>query len=354
MKTQYKKVSFFAIVMIFWIANTLLISSVSYAWHKRYGGSGYDEGRSVQQISDGGYIVTGTTESFGVGSADIYLIKTDANGDSQWEKTYGGENNEWGTSVQETSDGGYIIGGSTTSFGADGEDIYLIKTDANGETTWTKTHGGPHADIPYSVQETDDGGFIIVGYKGRASLEEAFLAKTDANGSIIWEKTYGGPPNEAYFRSGQQTSDSGYIATGTKDVSGAGDYDVYLVKTDTIGRIIWERTYEGQGLSDWGISVQETSDGGYIVAANVGWCDIYLIKTDENGDTLWTRVYGGTGEDCAYSVHETPDGGYVVAGGTWPYPEDYDAWIIKTYANGDINWSKTFGGTESDCAFSLD
>jgi len=153
---------------------------------KSYGGTNFEKPSSVQQTSDGGYIVTGWTNSFGAGWDDVFLIKTDANGDIIWAKTYGETDNDWALSVQQTSDGGYIVAGGTNSFGVGGSDIFLIKTDANGDIIWAKTYGGTNVDLAISVQQTTDGGYIVVGYTYSFSAGEndIFLIKTDANGNI--------------------------------------------------------------------------------------------------------------------------------------------------------------------------
>jgi hypothetical protein len=233
--------------------------------------------------------VAGGTRSFGAGTEDIFLIKTDANGNIQWAKTYGGTSWDWAHSVQQTSDGGYIAAGGTRSFGAGTEDIFLIKTDANGNIQWAKTYGGWYGEWAYSVQQTSDGGYIVVGGTRSfgAGSWDIFLIKTDANGNIQWAKTYGGT-NDDWAYSVQQTSDGGYIVVGGTRSFGAGTEDIFLIKTDANGNIQWAKTYGGTN-DDWAYSVQQTSDGGYIVAGRtnsfgVGWDDIFLIKTDANGD----------------------------------------------------------------------
>jgi hypothetical protein len=182
---------------------------------KTYGGSYGDGAYSVQHTSDGGYIVAGGTYSFGAGIFDIFLIKTDENGNIQWAKTYGGTREDYGFSVQQTSDGGYIVMGHTISFGAGYDDIFLIKTDANGNVQWAKTYGGTSDDLVRFVRQTSDGGYIVVGetYSFGAGYSDIFLIKTDANGNVQWAKTYGGTDYDLAF-SVEQTSDGGYIAAG--------------------------------------------------------------------------------------------------------------------------------------------
>jgi len=203
------------------------MSATSFA--KTYGGTDDDYAYSVQQTSDGGYIVAGETWSFGAGSWDIFLIKTDTNGNIIWAKTYGGTDWDVARSVQHTSDGGYIVAGYTRSFGAGSDDIFLIKTNANGNISWAKTYGGTSWDYAYSVQQTSDGGYIVAGWTDSFGAGDIFLIKTNANGNIIWAKTYGETGGD-YASSVQQTSDDGYIVAGSNS-------DVFLIKTDANGNI---------------------------------------------------------------------------------------------------------------------
>jgi len=181
---------------------------------RSYGRPGYNEARSVQRTSDGGYIVAGRTFYLGGGGWDILLIKIGTNGDVQWAKTYGGTSDDWAYSVQQTSDGGYIVVGGTLSFGAGWYDIFLIKTDAFGNVQWAKTYGEAGDDGAYSVRQTSDGGYIVAGYTWSFGAGgDILLIKTDANGNVQWAKTYGGTGNDVAY-SVQQTSDGGYILAG--------------------------------------------------------------------------------------------------------------------------------------------
>jgi hypothetical protein len=333
------------------------MSATSFA--KTYGGTDNDYAFSVQQTSDGGYIVAGYTYSFGAGWSDFFLIKTYANGNVQWAKTYGGTHFDRASSVQQTSEGGYMVVGETDSFIAGDDDIFLIKTDANGNVQWAKTYGGGGADYAFSVQQTSDGGYIVAGYTASfgAGGWDIFLIKTDANGNVQWAKTYGGTNWDKAF-SVQQTSDGGYIVAGWTQSFGAGYRDVFLMKTDANGNVQWAKTYGGTD-NDYASSVQQTSDGGYIVAGRTrsfgaGWGDIFLIKTDVNGNVQWAKTYGGASNDSASSVQQTSDGGYIVAGRTNSFGAGGDdIFLIKTDANGNIIWAKTYGGTDWDWASSV-
>jgi len=321
-------------------------------WERTYGGSNNDWGYSVAQTSDGGFIITGLTASFGTGSLDFYLIRTDAYGDTLWTRTYGGSAGDWGYSVAQTSDGGFIITGFTASFGAGGIDFYLVKTDAYGDTLWTRTYGGSGADVGYSVTQTSDGGYIVAGSTASfgAGNWDVYLVRTDTYGDTLWTRTYGGGSTD-HGNSVKQTSDGGYIVAGGTESFGAGEGDVYLVKTDAVGDTLWTRTYGG-GAGDIGNSVAQTSDGGYIVAGSsfgAGLTDVYLVKTDSVGDTLWTRTYGGSDDDEGYSVAQTSDGGYIVAGRTESFGAGSgDVYLVKTDAVGDTLWTRTYGGSSTE------
>ena len=306
-------------------------------WSKTFGGTGTDGLVSVQQTSDGGYILAGCTDSYGAGSRDFWLVKTDSNGNKLWDMTFGGTECDVANSVQQTSDGGYILTGKTSSYGAGNEDFWLVKTDSNGSKQWDKTFGGTNSDEAASVQQTSDGGYILAGFTTSygGGFSDFWLVKTDSDGNKEWDKTLGGSSYEC-AQSVQQTSDGGYILAGCTDSYGAGSRDFWLVKTDSNGNKLWDMTFGGTEC-DVANSVQQTSDGGYILAGYTdpcggggGSCDIWLVKTDSDGDKEWDKTLGGSSHESAYSVQQTSDGGYILAGYTDSYGGgSCGAWLIK-------------------------
>jgi len=258
-------------------------------WTTTIGGPGNEISESLIQTSDGGYAIAGLTQSFGAGKWDVYVVKLDANGNLQWTTTIGGPGNEISESLIQTSDGGYIIAGTTTSFGVGEADVYVVKLDANGNLQWTTTIGGKNTEEGFSLIQTSDGGYAIAGSTTSfgAGGRDVYVVKLDANGNLQWTKTIGGKKEDLGL-SLIQTSDGGYAITGYTQSFGAGEEDVYVVKLDAKGNLQWTKTIGGLA-SEIGYSLIQTSDGSYAIAGDTksfgaGEADICIVKLDKNGN----------------------------------------------------------------------
>ncbi|CAN5286548.1 hypothetical protein BH09BAC5_BH09BAC5_00320 [soil metagenome] len=341
-----KKIALFYFMLLF-----ALSANAQTKINEAIGGPNDDEAIYATPTVDGGYVIVGWTTSYGIWGWDIYLAKTDSTGNILWTKTYGANGDEVDCFVQQTSDNGFIITARSNSFGAGSADVYLIKTNSVGDLEWSKTIGGSNWEEGHAVLQTADGGYIHCGFTKSfgAGGDDYYVIKNDANGNLLWTKTYGGSGDEpAHFI--QQTLDGGFIVGGATTSFGNGGWDYYLVKIDSAGNQQWSKTYGGAG-DDQGWSVQQTSDGGYIIGGftnsfGAGAEDYWMVKTDVNGIVEWSKTYGGINSDECYSVRQTSDGGYVLAGSTTSFGAgSTDIYLIKTDAQGNAEWTKTYGGT---------
>jgi hypothetical protein len=354
--TMKNRIIALVVGMILLLCSTILAQATDTLWTRTYGGTNGDHGYCVQQTSDGGYIITGWTASFGNGGHDVYLIKTDAQGDTAWTKTFGGTLNDRAYSCQQTFDGGYVVVGYTWSFGAGDEDVYLIRTDSLGIELWAKTFEALGRDHGWSVQQTSDSGYVIAGSTSPSGPEptDVYLIKTDPSGDTVWTRTFGGSSLDEGLAV-QQTVDDGYIIAGwTMSFGMSGQ--VYLIKTGPQGDTTWTKTYGGAD-GEFGYSVQQTSDHGYIVAGSKttasSGTDAYIVKTDSLGNEMWIKSYGSNDNDEAYCIRETFDNGYIAVGNTGPLAHD-DIWLIKGNGNGDTTWTRKFGGDSVELGFSVE
>ncbi len=336
--------------LIYWGCEDVELEHRVTLFTKNFGGNLWDYGNSVQQTIDGGYIITGEISSSEHGSSDIWLIKTDSKGQEEWNQTFDGNDRDYGKSVQQTVDGGYVITGST---GSDYYyDVWLIKTDSKGTEEWNQTFGGDNKDYGHSVQQTIDGGYIITGEissSGNGS-SDVLLIKTDQKGQEEWIQTFGGSDYDT-GNSIEQTYDGGYIITGSTRSYGNGSDDILLIKTNSQGQEEWNQTFGGDYI-DIGNSIKQTSDNGYIITGYTqsygnGSRDVWLIKTNSQGNEEWNQTFGGSYVDIGNSIQQTIDGGYIITGsrGTDYYS---DLWLIKTDYQGNEEWNQTFGGNDYD------
>jgi hypothetical protein len=360
-------------------------STPTIQWQKKFGGSGAGIANCIQQTTDGGYIVAGTTTSIDGevtnhhGGNDIWIVKLNDSGSIQWQKALGGSKDDEANSIQQTSDGGYIIAGITSSMDGDvtnkkeenGIDYWVVKLDASGLLQWQKVFGGDSYDDAKSVQQTIDGGYIIAG-SSRSNFEnekreglldgfndKSWIIKLSKNGDMQWQKFfeskgYNNPENI------QQTKDKGFIIVGSTNnsiITSASDFNFYVVKLNETGAVQWQKSLGGTN-DDEAYSVQQTKDNGYIIAGTTqsidgdvtnipgGSQDFWIVKLSVTGDILWQKAFGETANDTAYSIQQTEDGGYIMAGSSGV--KDIDGTVIKLSDKGTVEWQKSLGGTEYD------
>ena len=315
--------------------NESLSSDMLDPFNRTFGGSGTDWISSGQPALDSGYIMAGYTTSFGKGGEDFWLLKTDSEGYESWNRTFGGAEDDLANSVATTADGGYILTGRTYSFGAGLGDAWLLKTDSEGDEIWNKTFGGPEHDMARSVLQSTDGGYILTGMTNSFGVEEydAWLIRTDSEGNEIWNRTIRGKGSDE-GEAVQPTADGGYIIAGWTMSSSSND-EAWLIKTDSKGNEVWSKTFGGDDLDRvW--SIQPTTDGGYVlsgVKTTAGNQDAWLLKTDSEGNEVWNRTFSGS----VQSAQPTMDGGYILVG----------SWLIKTDSEGNEIWNRSFGWTNA-------
>jgi hypothetical protein len=324
-------------------------------WNKTYGGDDYDYdiGYCVQQTDDNGFIIAGGSSPPGQAHYTL-LVKTDSDGVEQWMRSNGDLPGYYANSVHQTSDGGYILTGIIYQNDSIYADVFLCKTDSNGIEEWTKTINLSTEDIGSCVRQTSDGGYILTGssyvIEGYYPIDAyGFIIKTNSTGNIQWNKKC---PSISFSYSVKQTTDEGYILTGgVTDSLSSENCDVLLIKTDDTGEFIWEKTFI-ESKYGYGLSVSQTSDEGYIVTGasqdnDIMDSEIFLIKTDSDGDDLWTKTYASDNYEIGNSVDQTNDGGYIIAASSNEFGVDNYGLIVKTDEQGDLLWDKLFGPSGS-------
>lgn len=321
-----------------------------------FGGPGNEAGYAIRATFDGGVVAAGYTDSYGAGSADAFLIGIDAGGQAQWQQTFGDASNDGARAIIALAEGGYALAGYTYSYVSRSADVLLARIDPFGTQVWARSYGGPLAQGGHAVARAPDGGFLVAGYAATVSpgANNVYILKTDSTGNSIWSKTFGGTAvDEAHALC--PASDGGYIVIGDTWSYGAGGADVYMLKIDANGNQLWQKMFGGSA-DERGNTVAPTDDGGYIIAGRTfsfgaGLLDMYLVKTDASGNLVWQETFGGIASDEACGVAQTADGGYIVAGFTDSFGAgNFDAYLVKTDASGDILWQKTYGGAQDDGA----
>ena len=350
--------------LIFLAASNISSASAQFdsAYIYTYGGSNDDYARQIISTSDSGYIVVGTTSSFGVALSDIYIIKTDRNAVKQWSHIYGSQAIEWGYAIRETYDKGFIAAGYTNQNAASsGYDIYLLKIDSLGNVQWTQTIGGPDWDFGYGIELTPDSGFIICGksYSFTNGGSDVYLVKTNSAGNVIWQKNYGGTDDESANGIIRDRRNN-YAIIGETKSYGNGDKDIWMLVIDGNGDTLWTKTY-GTIRSDAGYAIDTTLDGNYITnGTTYGYSsnsssDMMLIKTDSIGEWKWTRVHGDTAKaEEGHVVKQLPNGNIFDGGMTEGYGLGKTAYyMLRNDSNGNYIQGCAFGGSDYDEGYSV-
>jgi hypothetical protein len=360
-------------------------------WKKLFGGSDDEFGSSIWRTSDGGYITTSYTFSStngdvaGVnkGWCDIWIVKTDADGNMVWQKNYGGAGTDYSTAITGTADGGVVVAGHTYSsntgdvgLNQGGEDFWILKLDANGNLLWQKTFGANSMEYATAITSSTDGGFIVAGTAHIHNISnpaeyqtDVRLLKLDANGNLLWQKTYGGLNNEN--ATGLTASgDGGFLVSGATNSNNTGNvgsnhgtYDMWVIKIDASGNLVWQKTLGGSG-EDHAYSIVRSTDGGFVLAgmtysnnngdvgATHGDFDLWVVKLNATGSLVWQKTIGGSGFDAARSITASPDGGFVCVGETNSNNSgdvgtnhgDSDLWVVKLSATGTLAGQLLMGG----------
>ncbi|NNF01569.1 MAG: hypothetical protein HKN22_02705 [Bacteroidia bacterium] len=331
------------LIVILFVLFTDSVNCQSLQWERIYGGGDEDIGYSIVETHDGGILGVGSTKSFGEGSNDVYLIRLSASGDSIWTRTYGTFLADEGFDVKLTEDSGFAVAGYSKSSGG-GKDLYLLKIDKDGAKEWDKTYGGILEDGSYSLQQTSDEGFILAGYTSSTGSGEndAVLIKVNESGDVQWTNEYGGLYDEFGY-SVIETTDLGYLLAGGTESSGAGGFDAYLIKTSSTGDITWEKTY-GTIENEVAYGLGQTKDSAaYFViceqSTGSGQNNLLFFKVDLNGDSLFFNIYRGT-DLHAKSVIESYDDGFLISGSSGTISSDIDLLLIRTNDWGDSLWAE--------------
>jgi hypothetical protein len=370
-------------------------------WKKLFGGTNADQAKAILRATDGGYVMAGNTLSnnsgdvgMNKGDDDVWIIKTDGDGNRQWSKTYGGKDSDYARAITGTSDGGFIVAGSTNSNNSGdvglnhGDfDMWILKLDAGGNLLWQKTFGGSDYDYAVSVISTADGGFIAAG--GTSSNKsgdvgstygnrDMWIVKFDAGGKLMWQKTFGGT-NTDYANAITSSADGGFVVAGgtysnnSYDVGlNHGLLDMWVVKLDVNGNLLWQKTLGGND-EDNALCITHSAGGGFAIAGstksnndgdvglNHGVRDLWVANLDGNGKLLWQKTIGGSGYDLPHAITNSFGGGFVVAGSTDSNKSGdigtnhggKDMWIVKLSANGTLAGQQLLGGNDYEEASSI-
>ena len=329
------------LILFFIILTEFSFSQITF--QKTYGGIEEEDANAIVQTYDGGYLIAGSTRSYGAGNFDLYIIRTDAYGNTVWAKTFGGTGYDKSQDIIKTDTAEYLIAAFSSS--ATDANIYLVKIDDNGDTLWTKTVGTLDNDHVTKIKKTDGGGFVLCGYIERYFEYKYLIWKFNDSGDSLWAKSY----DFGWAQSIEQTTDGGYMMVVYPYANLSPIQDFQLVKTNQFGDTLWTRFYGGSDV-EVAYAGEQTTDGGYIIAGRTdsygsGNSDFYLLKTDSSGNFLWDKTYGGNLDDRAFTAMQTSDGGFILGGYTASFNAGFfDFYMVRTDSEGDTLWTKMYGG----------
>jgi hypothetical protein len=342
--------------------NIALITSRGDIWTKVYGGANAEGCSRIIETSDGGFAIAGYTFSFGNGNSDMFLIKTDSLGNTLWTKTYGGIGFEYAYSVEQTNDYGYILAGYSTSNVNRNKNVYIVKTNSNGDAIWTKTYGKDSVDIASSVYKTSDGNYLVCGHtqSSGAGEDDLFVLKINQNGDTLWSKTFGGTRTDI-GKSVLEVNPSEYIfagSTGSPEIT-TNNQDYYIIKTNSSGTLTWAKNYGTNGALpfDWCNGVKKTTENGFMMVGESSYnspLDVMLMKLDSTGNLNWKKYYGNNFYDYGNAICNTTEGGFLICGTTKnKTSQKNDIFVVKVDNNGSELWRENYGGANNEWGSSV-
>ncbi len=326
-------------------------------WSALYGEEGAEEVEGLAATQDGGLVMAGISDSFADENGDAWVLKVGGEGQTLWQYTYGGDEEDALVDIQQTPDGGWIAAGWTQSFGVEQTDMWVVRLDQEGQPLWAKTYGGPGIEQAWSVALTGDGGYLIAG--GTTSFghgdADYWVLRLDAQGEILWQKTYGGPGDdggggeyEEFVVQALVDKEGNYVVAGESASFGAGETDIWVLKLRPDGSVIWQKAYGGEyEESLWRFT--EVSGGGYLLpGVSVTFSpdfsgDMWVLRLNSDGSIRWQKLFGLADDwDEALSVGPTRDGGAVIGGYVEQGGKDWDMSLLRIDAQGDLQWQRRY------------
>jgi len=326
-------------------------------WDHTFGGAKDEEAKAIIATADGGLAFCGWTASSDSGKNDAWIVRLNKEGQRLWEKTYGDSAADEATALAELKSGGFIVSGAKTINGK--ADAWLLRLDDRGELLWEKNYGGKEFDKAESFVVTVDGDFVVCGgtRSQGAGLLDAWIFRVDSTGNLLWEKTFGGEKFDR-INSIITMPEGGFAVCGQTSSSGAGSVDFWLMRLDSQGQVLWEKTFGG-AKPDWGEKVIRTTDGGFAFCGETqsqgaGEWDVWVLRLNNTGEILWDKIFGGAKNDWANAIVQTSDGGFLLCGITASKGLDEDeAWVLRLDAEGNLLWDKPMGGAQHENTYAI-